>query len=106
METHPPVFSPLLLMQASNIIDLTHKVLSQTRRRIIHNEKVPVAQKVCSIFEPHSDIIVKGSRDVQFGHKLNITTGKSGLVLDIVIEQGNPADTAQLCPIITRQQSI
>jgi len=106
METHPPVFSPLLLMQASNIIDLTHKVLSQTRRRIIHNEKVPVAQKVCSIFEPHSDIIVKGSRDVQFGHKLNITTGKSGLVLDIVIEQGNPADTAQLCPMIARQQTI
>lgn len=106
METHPCAFSPLLLMQASSIIDLTQKILSQTRRRIIHNENVPVTQKVCSIFEPHSDIIVKGSRDVQFGHKLNITTGKSGLVLDIVIEQGNPADTAQLCPMIARQQTI
>jgi IS5 family transposase len=67
---------------------------------------VPVADKVCIIFEPHSDIIVKGRRDVQFGHKLNITTGKSGMVLDVVIEQGNPADTAQLCPMIARQEAI
>ena len=106
METHPQAFSPLLLAQASSTIDLTHTVLSQTRRRVIQGEKVPVAEKVCSIFEPHSDIIVKGSRDVQFGHKLNITTGKSGLVLDIVIEQGNPADTTQLCPMIARQKDI
>jgi IS5 family transposase len=91
-------------MQASSIIDLTQKVLSQTRRRIIHNENVPVAQKGCSIFEPHIDIILKGSRDVQFGHKLNITTGKSGLVLDIVLEQGKLADPAQLSPMITRNK--
>jgi IS5 family transposase len=106
MEANPSSFGALLLEQTSSIIDLTNKVLSQTRRRVIHNEKVPVADKVCSIFEPHSDIIVKGSRDVQFGHKLNITTGKSGLVLDVVIEQGNPADTAQLCPMIARQKTI
>ena len=106
MQSHPQAFSPLLLAQASSTIDLTNKVLSQTRRRVIHNENVPVAEKVCSIFEPHSDIIVKGSRDLQFAHKLNITTGKSGMVLDIVIEQGNPADTAQLCPMIARQKTI
>ena len=106
MEANPSSFGALLLEQTSSIIDLTNKVLSQTRRRVIYNENVPVADKVCSIFEPHSDIIVKGSRDVQFGHKLNITTGKSGLVLDVVIEQGNPADTAQLCPMIARQKTI
>jgi transposase, IS5 family len=44
-----------------------------------------------SLFEPHADIIVKGARDVQYGHKLNLLTGKSGLILDVVIEAGNPA---------------
>jgi IS5 family transposase len=106
MEVNTSAFGALLLEQTSSIIDLTNKVLSQTRRRVIYNENVPVADKVCSIFEPHSDIIVKGRRDVQFGHKLNITTGKSGMVLDVVIEQGNPADTAQLCPMIARQEAI
>jgi hypothetical protein len=26
-----------------------------------------------SLFEPHADIIVKGGREVQYGHKLNLT---------------------------------
>jgi IS5 family transposase len=56
-----------------------------------------------SLFEPHADIIVKGSRDVQYGHKLNLATGQSGLILDVVIEAGNPADAERLLPRLERQ---
>jgi IS5 family transposase len=44
------------------------------------------------LFEPHAGIIAKGSRGVDYGHKLNFDTGRSGLILDLVIEAGNPAD--------------
>ena len=50
-----------------------------------------------SLFEPHADIIVKGSRDIDYGHKINLTTGRSGLILDMVIEAGNPADSERSC---------
>jgi hypothetical protein len=43
--------------------------------------------------EPPADISVKGGREVDYGHKLNLTTGRSGLILDLVIEAGNPADS-------------
>ncbi len=43
-----------------------------------------------SLFEPHSDIIVKGGRQVHYGLKLNLTSGRSGMILDVVIEAGNP----------------
>jgi IS5 family transposase len=56
-----------------------------------------------SLFEPHADIIVKGAGDVQYGHKLNLTTGKSGLILDVVIEAGNPADAERFLPMLDRQ---
>ena len=46
-------------------------VIEQTERRVLAGEVVPAAEKVLSLFEPHTDIIVKGSRDVQYGHKLN-----------------------------------
>ena len=88
------------------LIALTEKVIDQTERRVLQGESVPHHEKVVSIFEPHTEIIVKGGRDIQYGHKLNITTGKSGLVLDLQIEQGNPADTARLCPMIERQKNI
>ena len=58
--------------------------------------------KIVSLFEPHADIIVKGRREVQYGHKLNLTTGRSGLILDLVIEAGNPADSERFLPMLKR----
>ena len=63
---------------------------------------MPVSEKIFSIFETHSDMIIKGSRDIQYGHKLNLSSGKSGLILDLVIETGNPADTHRLLPMLDR----
>jgi transposase, IS5 family len=59
-------------------------------------------EKIVSLFEPHADIIVKGGRDVQYGHKLNLTTSRSGLILDLVIEAGNPADSERFLPMLKR----
>jgi len=50
------------------------------------------------LFESHTDIIVIRSNEVHFGHKLNLTSGKSSMILDVVIEPGNPADSEQFLP--------
>jgi IS5 family transposase len=69
------------------------KVVNQAYRRIVKKEEVPVAEKIVSIFEVHTDIIVKGFRDVVFGHKVFLTTGASGLILDLQVLDGNPKDS-------------
>jgi transposase, IS5 family len=81
---------------------LIERVIAQTERRVIHGEAVPASEKIVSLFEPHADIIVKGGREVQYGHKLNLTTGRSGLILDLVIEAGNPADSERFLPMLER----
>jgi transposase, IS5 family len=68
----------------------------------IRRRTVPAGDKLVSLFEPHADIIVKGGWQVQYGHKLNLTTGKSGLILDVVIEAGNPADAERFVPMLDR----
>jgi IS5 family transposase len=35
-------------------------------------------------------------------HKLNLATGKSGLILDVVVEAGNPADAERFLPMLDR----
>ena len=40
---------------------------------------------------------------MQYGHKLNLVTGKSGLILDVVVEAGNPADAERFLPMLERQ---
>jgi transposase, IS5 family len=81
---------------------LIERIIAQTERRVLAGQPVPAGEKLVSLFEPHADIIIKGSRDVDYGHKLNLTTGRSGLILDLVIEAGNPADSERLLPMLER----
>ena len=67
-------------------------MLDITYRKEIKGEKVPNEDKLFSIYEPHTDIIVKGQREALFGHKINLAAGKSNLVLDCQVLRGNPAD--------------
>lgn len=87
-------------------VGLLNKVIDQTRRRVINGEQVPASEKVISFFEDHSDIIVKGQRDTTYGHKVFFTGGVSTLILDCLIEQGNPADSDRYQTLLERQQTI
>ena len=91
--------------QAKHYETLVLQVIAQTERRVFAGEKVPASDKCVSLFEPHTDIIVKGRREVQYGHKLNLVSGRSGLILDVVIESGNPADSQRFMPMLERHQT-
>lgn len=96
-----PLYSDL-----EHFADLTEKVISQTKRRILLGENVPAKEKVLSIFEEHTDVIIKDRRDTFYGHKICLTGGASNLILDCVIAIGNPADTDLAIPMLDRQKEI
>jgi len=83
-------------------LPLIARIIAQSERRVLDGEAVPASEKLVSLFEPHADIIRKGGRQVQYGHKLNLATGKSGLILDVVVEAGNPADAERFPPMLDR----
>lgn len=85
-----------------SFIPMCEKVFSQTERFQIHGEKVPSSEKIFSIHEPHTDIIVKGSRDIKYGHKADFTSGKSNLILDCDVLKGNVSDSKLFQPAIER----
>jgi IS5 family transposase len=66
---------------------LIERIIMQSERRVLAGEAVPASDKLVSLFEPHVDIIRKG-REIAYGHKLNLTTGRSGLILDLVVGSG------------------
>jgi transposase, IS5 family len=97
--------TPLIALwqaQVGHYRPLIERIVRQSERRVLAGEPVPAGEKLVSLFEPHADIIVKGSRDTEYGHKLNLMTGRSGMILDLVIEAGNPADSDRLLPILER----
>ena len=85
--------------------NLMLKIIDQTERRVIHMEKVHSSEKLVSLFEPHSDIIVKGLRDVQYGHKINLSSEKRGFITYLSIEKGNPSDKELFLPVLDYHQS-
>ena len=95
--------SQVLAQGLAHHLDLMGRVIQQTQRRVILGQKVPATEKIVSIFEEHTDIIEKGARQSLFGHKLYLTVGKSSLILDAVLMNGNPADSQQVKPLLQHQ---
>jgi IS5 family transposase len=85
---------------------LLERVIDQTERRVLRGETVSASEKVVSIHEPHTDIIVKDGRETLYGHKIYLTGGASGLVLDCLITDGNPADSTLSTTMLERQKEI
>ena len=95
-----------LVEKLERAVRMLEQVISQTERRVFHGEKVPADEKLVSFFECHTDILVKGSREVEYGHKVFLTGGKTGMILDCVMERGNPNDTVLFPILMERQERV
>jgi IS5 family transposase len=78
------------------------QVLEQARRRVLDGEAVPAAEKLVSIFEPHTNIIRRGkpNKDTEFGHKVWLSEVEGGFISQYRVLDGNPADEAQWQPVL------
>lgn len=106
LEACGDVMALLDAAELARFAGLAERVIDQTERRVLHGETVPASEKLVSIFEPHTDIIVKDRRETHYGHKLTLSAGRSGLILDWVVEDGNPADSTLVTRTIERQREI
>ena len=63
IEGHQEAFeTSYWLEEVAHYRQLLLQVIDQTQRRVIDQEKVPSREKLVSLFETHTDIIVKGKR--------------------------------------------
>jgi IS5 family transposase len=93
-----------LAKRLERAVGILGKVIDQTDRRVFKNEKVPASEKVVSFFEEHTDIIVKGKRDTEYGHKVFLSGGTSTMILGCLVIRGNPADSNQYQPLLEQHR--
>jgi len=106
LEHNPSLVAIAICNELTHYMDLALRVIDQTEKRVVHDQSVPASDKVVSIFEPHTDIIVKDRRDTFYGHKVCLTGGASNLIVDCVITDGNPADVTLTETMLERQNEI
>jgi IS5 family transposase len=94
-------------VEIERVCQLAERVIAQTRRRVLQGEAVPVADKLFSIFEPHTDLIVRGKARtaVEFGHKVFLAESRQGLVTDYRVLAGNPADEDRVAPSVAQHMA-
>jgi transposase, IS5 family len=82
-----------ILLEVQGLLPKMEQVYDISYRHELLGESVPNNEKIFSIYEEHTDIIAKGAREVSFGHKVNLATGRSNLILDCEVVDGNPRDS-------------
>lgn len=75
---------------------------------MLEGEKVPDADKVYSIFEPHTDLIKRGKvqTPLEFGHKVFLAESAQGLITQYKVLHGNPADEDHVQPSLQHHRKI
>jgi transposase, IS5 family len=87
---------------------LLQHVIAQTTRRVIQGEAVPAAEKVVSLFEPHTAIIRTGTpgKPTECGRVLWLDEVEGGIISRYAIVAGNPAEDAQLPPSLAQHRRV
>ncbi len=90
----------------ADYLSVMRRVADVARRRAFDGEKVPHRDKVFSIFEPHTELIMRGRRGqpIEFGHKVLLTQSKEKFITDYVVLEENRSDSDLLPIVIERHE--
>jgi len=82
------------------------KVVAQARRSQLEGETVPAAERVFSLFEPHTELIKRGRREkpVEFGHVFLLCQTPEKFITDYEVFAKRPADCTLTAQVIERHQ--
>lgn len=84
------------------------RVIHQTHERVVKGGSLPANEKLYSMFEPHTDVIVRGKerKPVEFGHKLLLAETASGLITEHRVLSGNPSDESHVSSSLLRHHDL
>jgi hypothetical protein len=100
-------FTPLRRERAGAFVGLlaedaldAAKTLHQSIERIEEGRLSKARERVLGVADRAAAIIAKGGREPIMGYKPQVARSASGLVTAILIDSGNPADSANLVPMV------
>lgn len=79
-------------------------MLNLSERRILNNEDIQKSEKIFSIFEPHTELIHRGKfpLPIEYGHRVVVSEGKSGIILDHNVMENGVLDQEELHSLLKR----
>jgi len=83
---------------------LTRRVVDQARRRVLDGEVVPNADKLFSLFEPHTELLIRGKagKAVEFGHMVLLQQVENQFISDYEVFEKRPSDESLVDDLLKR----
>jgi len=93
--------------QIETFLPRVDRALAQAERRVLHGEAVPASETILSLFEPHTQIIVrhKAGQPVEFGRKLWLEEVDGGIVSGWRLLDTPGQDAPYLVPSLEAHQA-
>jgi IS5 family transposase len=84
------------------------QVVAQATWAHLQGETVPAAERVFSIFEPHTELIMRGRREkpVEFGHKMLLVQTPEKFISDYEVYEKQVADSHLTETVIARHKAL
>ena len=87
-------------------VELTRKVCNNARRRVLEGEVVSSAEKIFSIFEPHTELIKRDKQPnpLEFGHRVLVIEDAAGFVCHYEVLANGVQDVEVVVPVMKKLQ--
>lgn len=96
-----------LLGELEHFASLTSQVIDHTKRRVFQGEKVPHSEKVLSLFEPHTELLLRGKarKPIEFGHMVLLHQVENKFISDYQVFKKRPSDESLVDDILSRHEN-
>ena len=87
---------------------LGNRVLDQARRRVVDQETVPNGEKIFSIFEPHTELLIRGKagKPVEFGHMIQIQQVEAKFITGYEVFDSKPVEHELVEQVVAHHKKL
>jgi len=95
-------------LELRSYVSAMRKVAATARRAQLEGEKVPAAERVFSLFERHTELVIRGRREkpVEFGHKVLLCQSREKFITDYEVYERQEADCNLTELVIGRHERL
>ena len=94
--------------QLQELTPIVNHVIGQSVRSLLNGEAVPARERIFSIFEPHTELIIRGKahKPAEFGHKILLAEARGTFITDYRVLRDSPNDRNLAAEVVERHEKL
>ncbi len=94
--------------EIAEYLPLVGRCVAQGRKRVIEEQEVPNGEKLFSIFESHTELLIRGKagKKLEFGHMVEVRQIEGGLITHYQAHEKRPAESPLLIEAVEEHKKV